>query len=232
MSAARALLVACLVAAVPLMASAQRSESARALNSPMPGRLASPVPRGRAAPAVPTPLRSTGASPVEPPGPVSAESAPSPSQDTGRRVPRFELAYAFYSLTNGFGGGVVHAGSIGGYFPTGAFRLGGAGELGVRRYAYGPDDGLGRLWLLAGYQHRRGLGPLVPYVGGVVTFGAVLGRRFDSLLFERLVGGGIEIGVDVRVGPTFFFGWGLAWMRIQLGNLGYDLIVLRARLGL
>lgn len=145
--------------------------------------------------------------------------------------PRVELGYTHYVIVDGFGGGDVHAGFFGGYLPTGALRLGGSAELGGRDYSLGQSDLVLRATIVAGYQHLP-TRPIVPYAAVVATAGVVLGKRFRTPVAHPLGGAGLEIGADLNLVRTLYVGVGLSYVRAALDGPGYDLWVIRLRIGL
>jgi hypothetical protein len=144
---------------------------------------------------------------------------------------RVELGYTHYSLADGAGGGKVHAATFGGYVPTGVLRLGGYAEGGSRQYELGGDDLLLRATVLAGYQHL-GWRPFVPFIAAVATVGVVIGERFHTSVSSVVGGGGLEAGADLRLVRNLWAGLSLAYMRVGMQGLGFDLLVLRVRIGL
>src|SRR5687768_17143836 len=67
------------------------------------------------------------------PAPPAEESPPW----TG---PRVELGWAHYVLSDGYGGGGVHAFTFGGWLPLRRVRAGAWAELGSRDYRLGQND--------------------------------------------------------------------------------------------
>ena len=167
----------------------------------------------------------------------SERSAREAEEDTPPNVleprgPRVFFGYGFFRLADGHGQGQVHAAQFGGYAPLGRLRLGAYGELGVRRYALGSDDLLIRGAIEAGYQHLRGLGPLVPYVALEASAGVVLGQRFSTTQSDRLLGLGIVVGADLRLFRTLHAGLTFGYVRMAVGDLAHDVWLLRLRFGL
>jgi hypothetical protein len=144
---------------------------------------------------------------------------------------RIELGYTHYSLTDGAGQGKVHAATFGGYVPTGVLRLGGYAEGGGRQYGLGGDDLLLRATVLAGYQHLDWR-PFVPFVAAVATVGVVVSERLHTTTANVVGGGGLEAGADLRLVNNLWAGLSLAYLRVGMQGLGFDLLVLRLRIGL
>jgi hypothetical protein len=145
--------------------------------------------------------------------------------------PAIELGYTHYSLADGFGGGAVHAGTFGGYLPTGPIRIGLVAEVGVRQYALSDDDLLLRGTLIAGYQHLGWL-PFAPFAAATATAGGVFGQRFSTTQSWGLGGGGVEVGADLVITRSLWAGLSLGYQRVSMGGSGFDLLILRVRAGL
>jgi hypothetical protein len=202
--------------------------------------LAAPAPRAAAttppspAPAVP---EEDGARLAVPPAgdvPPSPEPpADSSAADRPPSPPRVELAYARYRFADGYGGGGVHALQFGGYLPTGALRLGGYGEMGMRDYSLADStDAIVRATAVAGYQHLAGLGGLRPFAAVVGTGGVLFGKRFSTPLSHTMWGAGLEIGADVLLVERLWAGASFTWIRLTMDGLRYDLLMIRLRVGL
>lgn len=149
------------------------------------------------------------------------------------RGPRVEIAYSHYSLTDGHGGGAVHAGQFGGAYTFGRLRLGAYGEFGIREYALGPDDLVARASALIGYQHLPAIGNhLIPFAVVEGTAGAVFGKRFSTARADALYGLGLRVGVDLRIVRTLWIGLSLGYLRARVGDVADNLWNVRVRLGL
>jgi len=160
--------------------------------------------------------------------PDTEESNPFDQEARPANVPRIELGYSLYSLSDGESDGRVNAGSFGGYFQTGALRLGAYAELGKRSVRLGIDDVVVRAVALAGYQYR--LRHFVPYLTAVATYGWLIEQGTGSPRSAALPGGGVEFGVDLRMGAVFV-GVAAAWTRIRMRGESQDLFLLRFRAG-
>jgi hypothetical protein len=159
---------------------------------------------------------------VEPPG---------DSEETEWSGPRVQLGYLHYVLTDGYEGGSVHAGSFGGYLPTGPLRLGVEGHAGTRDYALAETDLVLMATAMVGYQHTR-LGPVAPYAGLVGAAGILLGKRFHTPVSHGLGGMGLEVGLDVPMVRTLHANVGFSYLRASMQGVGLDLYILKLRLGL
>jgi len=162
---------------------------------------------------------------------VARRPRPEPAEAEPWTGPRVELVYSHYVLVDGHGGGQVHAAVFGGYLPLSPLRLGISAEMGVRDYALGQDDALVRATLVAGYQYFGWL-PVAPYVAALGSAGIVFGKRFRTPVSHWLGGGGLEVGADVNLVKSLFLGIGLAYLRVAMEGEGFDLYVLRLRVGL
>lgn len=145
--------------------------------------------------------------------------------------PRVELGYSHFVLPDGYGGGAVHAGAFGGYLSTSPVRLGAWAELGAREYQLDADDFLARASVIAGYQHVA-FRPFLPYVGVVGTVGVAVGERYHTPESYLFGGAGLEVGADVNLVNNLWTGVGVAYLRVSMQGHGYDLFVLRLRVGL
>jgi hypothetical protein len=208
-------------------------------------------PEGAAALAAPAPRAAAKTPPVPAPGvpeedgarlatPPPGDLAPSPEVPADSSAaarppspPRVELGYARYRFADGYGGGGVHALHFGGYMPTGALRLGGYGEMGMRDYSLADStDAILRATVVAGYQHLAGLGGLRPFAAVVGTGGVMFGKRFSTPLSYTMWGAGLEIGADVLLVERLWAGASFSWIRLTMDGLRYDLLMIRLRMGL
>lgn len=220
-----------LLAAWTLMTASVRADPPRgdALSAPRPGETSAPHP------AHPNAPRSdpSSADELDAPREGSTRETAETERDEGFAGPRVELGFAHYVIPDGRGGGDVNAGSFAGYLPTGRLRLGAEVELGLRDYQLADGtDVIFRAHALVGYQHLPGVGPLVPYVAIVGTAGVLLGKRFSTPVSYVLLGGGIEVGVDLVMVRTLFLGISLAYLRMDVEGDGLGTGYVRVRLGL
>lgn len=190
--------------------------------------------------AVASEPRESGATLAEPPPGVpprrrrrrrrAPEAAEQPAERFEWDGPRVELGWARYAIADAWGGGTVDTATFGGFVPTGAVRLGGYAELGVREYTLAADDAVFRGTLLGGYQHLGG--DLVPYACLAGSLGLVVGKRFHTPQSRVIAGLGLEAGLDLRLVKTLFVGASLSYQRATMNDLAYDLFTLRLRIGL
>jgi hypothetical protein len=120
---------------------------------------------------------------------------------------------------------------FGGYLSTSPVRLGAWAELGVREYALSSDDFLARAALIAGYQHL-GFRPFLPYIGVVGTVGVAVGERYHTPGSWVFGGAGLEGGADLNLVNNLWIGVGLSYLRVSMQDNGFDLFILRLRVGL
>ena len=146
--------------------------------------------------------------------------------------PRVDIGYLFYVLSDSWGGGQVNGLSISGYVPTGRLRLGVMADGGVRRYTFGSDDAVVRGTAFVGYQDLGRISHFLPYFTGLLTSGAVIGKRFSTTFTNALFGLGAEIGVEVNPMRTLHGGvaFGGSWM--TSGGLRYQVWTFRVFVGL
>jgi hypothetical protein len=166
---------------------------------------------------------------AEAPKPSSAQDE---SAAQGAAGPRVKLGYHVYSLHDRLGGGIVHAASFSGFFPTRFIRAGGGVEAGVHAYDYGGDDGLLSGNLFVGYQHLHDLGPVVPYLVAVGELGLLFQKRYHTPLVRGVRGMGLELGADVKLVRSLHVGVGLTFMLYTMDDLAYDTFGLRLSIGL
>jgi hypothetical protein len=146
--------------------------------------------------------------------------------------PRVELSYRLYSLNDSAGGGLVQTAAFSGFLPTRSVRAGAGLEGGGRHYDYGPGDGLVSGNLFVGYQHLRGLGPVVPYAVAVGELGVVLQKRYHTPDSKLIRGAGLELGADINLVRSLYLGVGLTFMLYTMDELFYDTFGLRVSIGL
>lgn len=167
------------------------------------------------------------------PTPTQVEDEPEDDYEPDLYIgPRIELAFSYYVLSDGQGGGDVFAGSFGGYLPLDIpLRLGISAEIGIRDYSLADPDLILGGNLSAGYKHL-GFDRVVPYVAAVGTMGGLFGQRFNSLVTHFIVGAGAEIGADFRLINTLAAGMSFSYVRATMRDLAYDLFVLRFKVSL
>jgi hypothetical protein len=191
--------------------------------------------------APPNAQPATLADALSPPRPGIHRSDTPPSSDTDTEAdpndsrpfagPAVELGYTHYNLSDGYGGGDVHAGTFGGFLPFGPIRLGGWAELGARSYALADDDLLIRANIIVGYQYL-GFLPFAPYAGATATVGVAIGQRFRSSETWGFGGGGLEVGAELVLVRNLWVGVSLGYQHVAMVGSGFDLWVFRVRFGL
>lgn len=167
--------------------------------------------------------------PGTPPGAarVDATNAEPPWQG-----PRVDFGYLLYDLRDGWGGGLVHAGSLSGYLPTGRLRLGLTVDAGARDYALGGSDAVVRGTIFAGYQDLGRISWLLPYVVGTVSGGVLVGKRFNTTVVDGLGGIGFEAGAEVNPIRSLHLGLGLGAMWVMMDGLHHATWTFRMFVGL
>lgn len=187
-----------------------------------PPRLAAPPPprAARPSPAVFRPAEELAVPP--PPAPRSRW-----------RGPRVAVGWDRWALADGFGGGAVDS-----LFLDGVVRFARPVRVtlgldwGLRSYAFGEDDLVGRARAGVGWELVGALGPVVPHVSLVGSLGMLVANRFSVTEVELLGGGGVELGADVALAAPLFVGLAFGWQRIRLRDDGYDAWSVRVRAGL
>lgn len=221
----RAIVALALLLAAP--ASAQHLGDA--LDDPSGPSAARPTRRARAGreglgDALATP--SVRARPRRAPPPV--EEPPTPYLG-----PQIQLGYSFYRMADGYGGGDVNAGSVGIYIkmPIPELRLGLIGELGVHDYSLGEDGLIVRGAIDVGFQLVRLLDPLVPHASFIISFGTIVGERFDTTIAYAFGGAGIALGAELRLVRDLHIGLEGSYLRHEMDGAAFDVFMLRILLG-
>jgi hypothetical protein len=164
-----------------------------------------------------------------PPRPTGSPRAGTPADPRG---PRVALSYRLYSLRDDLGGRLVHTGGFAGFLPTRFIRAGGGVEAGIRTHELDERQGVVSGNLFVGYQHLRGLGPVVPYACALGELGIVLQKRFHTPLSEAYRGAGLELGADVKLVRSLYMGVGVSFMLYTMDGLAYETFGLRLSIGL
>ncbi len=153
-------------------------------------------------------------------------------EDNAWDGPRLEVGYEYFDLSDGHGGGATHMAMFGGFLPiVPQLRAGLSLMGGIRDYAYEDNDLFFGARAIVGYQYTDWNGVL-PYLGGTLMGGAVIGERFTSSVAFGLIGLGVEAGLDVRLVNSFYAGFGLGYTRADMAGLAHDLLIVRLRIGL
>lgn len=147
-------------------------------------------------------------------------------------VPHVAVGYSYYVLSDGYGGGDVHAGTFGGFIPLESLRLGGRAEFGARDYSLGGTDIVLSATGSIGYQHLAAGWRFVPFVAVVGTIGGVFSNRFDTPLADALYGAGLEIGVDAVISAPLFGEVAFSYQRVSNGGLSDNLFIAHLGVGL
>ena len=169
---------------------------------------------------------------VDLPGLRANAENPATTEPAAWRGPRVDLGYVLYDLPDGWGGGLVQAGSLAGYLPTGHLRLGVYVDGGVRDYALGPDDAVLRATLFAGYQDLGRISGFLPYLVGTVTGGVLVGKRFSTTIVDGMAGVGVEAGAEVNPIRSLHMGVALGATWLTMDGLHYGTWTFRVFVGL
>lgn len=161
------------------------------------------------------------------PAPPAAPEAPWPG-------PQIQLGYSFYRISDGHGGGDVHAGGaeIFVQLPIPELRAGLALEVGARDYALGGDDLVVRGAVELGFQLAHMLDPFVPHVSLLVSFGGVVAERFESTVAHAFGGAGLGLGGELRVARNLHLGAQASYQRLEMNGAAYDVVMIRLFAGL
>ena len=162
-----------------------------------------------------------------PPPPRAEPEAPWPG-------PQIQLGYSFYRISDGHGGGDVHAGGaeIFVQLPIPELRVGLLAEVGARDYALGGDDLVVRGALELGFQLAHMLDPFVPHVSLLVSFGGVVAERFESTVAHAFGGAGLALGGELRVARNLHLGAQASYQRLEMDGAAYDVVMIRLFAGL
>lgn len=169
---------------------------------------------------------------VQLPGMPATDATPAAAEPAPWRGPRVDLGYVLYDLPDGWGGGLVQAGSLAGYLPTGHLRLGMYVDGGVRDYALGPDDAVLRATLFAGYQDLGRISWFLPYLVGTVTGGVLVGKRFNTTVVDGMAGIGMEAGAEVNPIRSLHMGVAFGGTWLMMDGLHYGTWTFRVFVGL
>ncbi len=148
--------------------------------------------------------------------------------------PQIQLGYAYYRVSDGYGGGDVSAADLGVFvqLPIPELRVGLLGEVGARDYALGGDDLIARGAVEIGYQLLGLLEPFVPHAVAIASFGAVVAERFESTVAYGFGGGGIGVGGELRIYRNLHVGFQVSYQRLEMNGAAYDVFQLRLFAGL
>lgn len=162
------------------------------------------------------------------------DSTPSEPQSEAPASPQLQIGYAYYKLSDGYGGGDVHAGTLSIFLrlPVSELRLAAGAEFGARDYSLGGADVVLRGEAEVGFQLTEVLDPFVPYASVVGTFGGVIGERFDTTVVHGFGGGGVALGIELYVFRTLHFGISGSYVRLEMDGAAFDLFRFRLAIGL
>lgn len=223
-----------LLLGVAAQATAQPTGQAAAQPATDPARPAEQA-AAQAAEETAQPEGHTPTRPAEAQAQPTRQAAARPVRERTRPVfagPRVGLSYRLYALRDARGGGLVQSVAFSGFLPTRYVRAGAGVEGGLRRYAYGPNDGILSGNVFIGYQHLSDLRPVVPYLVIVGELGMALQKRYHTPVVQLLRGAGVELGASVNLVRSLYVGVGLTFMLYTLDGLAYDTFGLRLSIGL
>lgn len=167
------------------------------------------------------------------PEPVEAPAA-APEPRDAWVGPQIQLGYAHLKLSDGYGGGDAHLADLAIFVqtPVSELRLGLRGEIGARDYSLGGDDLLAIGGLEIGFQLTEWLEPLVPHVSFVVSFGGLVGERFETTVAHAFGGAGLELGVALRLFRNLHLHAAFGYQRWEMDGAAFDLYQIRLGAGL
>ncbi len=156
-----------------------------------------------------------------------------PEREPAWPGPQVQLAYVFYRVSDGYGGGDTHTAQLEAFIqlPVPEIRLGVLGELGARDYSLGGDDFIARGGLEIGVQLVSMIEPLVPYASLLVSFGGVVGQRFATTVAHAFGGAGLAIGADLRIVRNFHIGVQGSYQRWEMDGAAFDVFMIRLGAG-
>lgn len=148
--------------------------------------------------------------------------------------PRVGLDYTYLRLADGWGGGDTHAAGIAAFlqWPVSELRTGLRFEMGGRDNTRSSADIYARGALEVGVQLTGLLDPIVPHLSGVLTVGGIVGERFETTVAHAFAGGGVELGVTLRLVETLHVDATFGYLRLEMNGAAYDAFLFRAQLGL
>lgn len=184
---------------------------------------------GRPLPRRPEPSPEEAATPD-----AATEEAETAEPERPWAGPQVQLAYGYWNLSDGYGGGDVHEGALEVFLqtPVEELRLGLLAALGGRDYILGGDDLVARGAVEVGFQLTELIDPLVPHLSLVVSFGAVVGNRFDTTVAYAFGGAGFEIGAALRLVRNLHLSAAFSYQRLEMDGAAFDVFMLRAAVGI
>lgn len=158
-------------------------------------------------------------------------------EDEGERPwagPQIQIGYAYSKLADGYGGGDTHAATFEVFlqWPVHELRTSVFASAGARDYSLAGDDFFFRSAVTVGFQLTELLDPFVPHLSAVVTGGAVVGERFETSVAYGFGGGGLELGVELRVLRNLHLAATFSYLRLEMDGAAFDLFELRIGFGL
>lgn len=167
------------------------------------------------------------------PPPEVDEDAPVPDRDAWLG-PQIHLGYSYWKLSDGYGGGDVHAASVEAFiqWPVPELRTGIIGEVGGHDYSLAGDDLSIRGALELGIQLTELIDPVLPHFSVIVSVGALVGERFETTVAYAYAGGGVELGAALRVVRNLHLNAALSYLRLEMDGAAFDVFMFRAGVGL
>ena len=218
---------AALVVLALLAASPAHAQLGDRLGDPSPPRVAASSPSAR--------LPGLAAQLGDPAAPYARETAPAPQPaEPPPQGPQIQLGYGYYRLSDGHGGGDVHAGGLEVLIPLPVrqLRVGLVGELGARDYSLGGDDFIVRGGVELGLQLPDLFEPFIPHVAVLGSVGGVIGQRFETTVTHVFGGAGIALGGELRIYRNLHVGAQGSYQRMEMEGASYDVFMLRLYAGL
>lgn len=162
--------------------------------------------------------------------------APPPAQPDADRWPgpQIQLGYGYLKLADGYGGGDAHLADLSVFvqWPVTELRVALRGQVGARDYSLGGDDLLAVASVEIGYQLTGLLDPLVPHASLVVSFGGLVGERFETTVAHGLGGAGLELGAALRLYRNLHLHAAFGYQRWEMDGAAFDVFTFRVGAGL
>lgn len=164
----------------------------------------------------------------------ASEGAEGEEDESSYPGPQIQLLYGYTKIADGYGGGDAHTASLAVFiqWPVHELRTGIVAEAGSRDYSLAGDDLFVRGGLELGFQLPQLLDPFVPHISALLSFGALVGERFDTTVAHGFAGGGIELGAELAIVRNFHVAAAFAYQRLEMDGAAFDLLMVRLGLGL
>lgn len=148
--------------------------------------------------------------------------------------PQIQIGYSYWKLADAYGGGDVHSASFEAFvhWPVSELRTGILAEIGARDYSLAGDDLIVRGAIELGVQLTDLIDPLIPHVSVIASFGALVGRRFETTVAYGYGGAGIELGAALRVVRNLHLSVSFSYLRLEMDGAAFDVFMFRGGAGL